>query len=229
MVNGKRYKRKMPVRRTRKSTTVNEKSIKRVVSKMIMKKAEPKHKNIDHGKTELYHNSIGTLHLNKDAAMPSQGTADNQRVGDRINAGGFMIRMLCGQKNDRPNCTWKFWVIKTPKGSALGYANLFENITSNTMIDPINKDNCTILKQITIKKSLNLLGHSSWDEARECTFPIKMWIPYRKLTKFLTAASTNHSDGDIHLLYVCYDAFGTLQTDNIAYVDVSSTIYYKDP
>ena len=228
-----KYTKKKVYRKSRKASkpsSFNTKSIQKVVSRMIMKKVEPKHKNFDHGKTELYHNLINTVHLNKDACMPSQGTQDQQRIGDRIDIGGFMVRMLNGQKTDRVNVNWKFWVLRVPRGEPVGYSNLFEAITNNTMIDPLNKDYATVLKSYQCKKLISTLHNdtSPWAQ-RELTFPTKLWIPYKKSIKFLSNASTDHNDHDIYLVWVAYDAFGTLTTDNIAYSDISSTVYYKDP
>jgi len=222
-------KRKMSVRRVKRSATINNSNLQKVVSKMIMRKVEPKHKNFDHGKTESYHNLINTVHLNKDACMPSQGTQDQQRVGDRINVGAFMVRMLCGQKADRPNITWKFWVVRIPRSESVGYSSLFENLSGNAMLDPINKDYCKVLKTLTINSKYSVGSQNSTTYSDEYTFPVKLYIPYKKLIKFNSNASTDHNDHDIYLVWHTFDAFGTLTTDNIAYGDITSTIYYKDP
>lgn len=217
------------------SKTVTMKSLNKAVSNLILKKAEPKHKNADFGKSELYHNLMSVTKLNDVSTMPVQGTGDSQRVGDNINLGAFYIRMLCGQKIDRPNVTWRFIVAKLPKGTPVSYSTIFDNITGNVLLDSINKDKVKVLKSLVLKKyGLSPTAFSgsganlTWN-AKETTFPVKLWVPYRKLYKFMADAGTEHTDDDIYLLTFVYDAYGSLVTDNIAYAQITSTIYYKDP
>lgn len=218
----------------KKSAPATLTGVKKLVNKMILKKAESKFKHADFGKIELYHNNMSVSQINEHAScMPTQGTGDSQRVGDNINVGGFYIRMLCGQKADRPNCVWKFYVLKVPKGTAVSYSTFFDAITNNVLLDTPNKDKVSVLKTLTMKpaKSTMFLANygSSSGNNKEFTFPVKIWLPYRRVYKFQSDGGTPHNDGDLYLIKLVYDAYGTLTTDNIAYVQLISTVYYKDP
>lgn len=230
--NVKRGNKKSVKRYSKKNTRPSSYStVKKIVSKMIMKKAENKFRHVDLGQAQMYHNTLLSIKINDTNAMPSQGTSDNQRIGDTINVGAFYIRILCGQKSDRPNVTWRFTVIKIPKAAVVSYGTFFDNVTGNCLLDSINKDKCKVLKSFTYKKYLGntslVLG--SPHVQREITFPIKLWVPYKRVYRFQDDAGTQHGDGDIYVLIQAYDAQGTLTTDNIAYAVTTSTMYYKDP
>lgn len=217
---------------TRKPNMVS--TISKIVNKVILKKAEPKMNTQIYGTlgtTQLYHNSMQYNVLNGTNNMPVQGTTDLTRIGDKINVGGFYIRMLCAHKNDRPNLTWKFYVVSAPKGTGVTYNKFFDNVSGNILLDNPNKDCIKVLKSITRKctqgnPSLVIgAGHIQ----REVTFPVKIWLPYKKTYSFLTDNSTDHNDRDLYLITFVYDTIGALVTDNVASIQIISSMYYKDP
>ena len=214
-------------RRKSYSSTASAKRLRTIIKRTVLKVAEPKERTTLIDKIEMYHNVFTTVHLNTAGNMPSQGTQEVQRVGDQINTSGFMIRALFGQKTDRPNVTFRWFIVKVPKGSTYTYANWFRNITSNVMLDNINTDFCKVLKQGTMRPNEAGLGATGGDEY---TFVRKYFVPYKKLLKFGPAdGSQTHNDEDIYLLIAPYDAFGSLVSDNVAYMQAAFTLYYKDP
>ena len=135
--------------------------------------------------------------------------------------------MLVGQKVDRPNITFKYWVVKVPKGSSYAYGTFFKNNTGNVLLDDINED---YAKTITSGVWKPYKGDLSSTNTKEFTFTKKLWIPYKKLLKFGPGDGViTHNDDDIYFMLAPYDAYGTLQTDNIAYVSMFSEVYYRDP
>ncbi len=88
----------------------------------------------------MNHNAPLTFLLNTAVYMPAQGPADSNRVGDEINTIGYKLKMVIGQKKDRPNVTFKYWVVKVPKGSTYSYNAWFKNVSNNLLLDDINKD-----------------------------------------------------------------------------------------
>lgn len=210
-------------------------TIKKIVKSTIMKKAESKHKDLGYGDafniTQLNHNSLNTFMLNSGSVMPTQGTADNQRVGDQINVGGFYVRALCAHKADRPNLTWKFYVFRLPKGTSLSYANLFEATTNDVLLDNPNTDKVKVLFSKTIKPAMHPQGQYLFatNTYKEFSFPVKFLIKYRRQYKFPTAGGTEHNDHDIVLVVFAYDTLGTLVSDTVASIQLVNTMYYKDP
>ena len=111
------------------------------VKKFVMKVVEPKSVRINWDKVELFHNvwtGGANFQINISGAMPTIGTLDNQRIGDRIEAQGFKIRMLMGQKADRPNVNWRYIVYSMPKGQPTGYSDVFTNTTAVVLLDEPN-------------------------------------------------------------------------------------------
>lgn len=170
--------------------------------------------------------------------MPQQGSGDTQRVGDKVISRGFKLHLLFGQKRDRPNVTWRVIVLaQRPGVGALTYAQMFKNVSGNGLLDEINTDAYTVLYQ-KYMKPLKSLGNMSVEvpavgsdipEAKEYTFTRKIFISRKKMYKFETDGGTIHDDKDIYLYALPYDAYGTLSTDNIGYVQVWTKFLYKDP
>lgn len=210
----------------RSFTAAGRSKIAKICKSVILKTAEPKFKNYDWTHTELYHNTFTVKQINHSACMPIEGDNSEQRVGDRINATGYLLRALVGQKADRPNCTFKYYVVSTSKGNAYSYASFFHDTMNNVLLDSINKDYCKVLKSGTIKKNIG----TNVNGTDEYTFPLKIWVPYKKLIKFGPGyGATIPQENDIFLMIAPYDAWGTLITDNIAYFDCTQTLYYRDP
>lgn len=208
----------------------------RAVKRVISKANEPKHVSSDWSLTQCYHNRYtdvtGLVFLGKQlnaqnaGTLPAQGTNDNQRVGDMINIKGFKIKLLFGQKAAHQNLTWKWFIMKVPKGAVYSYTSWFKSITSNVLLDDPNDDFVKVLKRGVIKDYNGDVG----DEGKEYTFTRTIWLPYRKLLKFGPASSAlTHNDDDLWFMCAPYDAYGTLDIANVGYFQMSSTIYYSDP
>lgn len=227
----KRYRRKRynsKRRRSKPMTAYRRKRLIKLIKKVAIKRSELKQKDASYGKVELYHNLYaGGYVLNSTASMPTQGTADNQRVGDELYTSGVTVRCLFGQKADRPNVNWKVWFMEVPKGTAFSSAGWFEQTTSNVLLDNPNRDFVKVIKTVSMRPDEAGLNNSGGDEY---TFVRKWWIPYRRLIKFgPTASGTSHNQNDLHMIIACYDAYGSLTTDNIGYVQAVSTLFYRDP
>jgi len=200
-----------------------------------LRTAEPKFKPYGHNvllPRQIYHDIYAAPYsLDSFDQMPSQGISDTQRVGDEIYASMIRVQMLIGQKADRHNVTFRIIVVKvTADALPVSYAQLFIGTTDNVLLDEVNKDRVSVVKDITIKKNLHpdLSGVGGAD--KEFTFPYKFNIPLKERIKFTSDGTTVSNNRKGHYMYVfAYDAFGTLITDNIAYVQTYSTLYYKDP
>jgi len=201
----------------------------KAVKKITLKTAEPKKVSYNRGEVQFYHNlPIYVLKLNLPDGMPVQGLGDNMRVGDQLNSIGYSVRLLIGQKADRPNVTFKIWFIKVPKSTGYSYSTWFDPVTNNSLLDDINEDQCKVVKTVTYRPNQASLASAG---GREYTFVKKLWIPYRKIIKFgpANAAITTSDPHDLVMIATAYDAYGTLQTDNIGYMQIVSSLHYRDP
>lgn len=219
-----------PIRRKPTRKFSKKRSFASRVKSIVLKSSESKNVNFDHGKVELYHNQLDAKGLSTYAnSHPPLGTNDHQRIGDKIYTGGYMLRMLIGQKVDRPNVSFRWAVLEVPRGATYAYNNWFENTTGNTQLDGWNKDYVKVLKSGHMRPNQAALATSG---DREYTFIKKIWVPYRKPYVY------GPSDGaqtlaanpprDLYFVIAPYDAYGSLGTDNVAYVQLMQTLYYKD-
>lgn len=213
----------------RKKTSYKRGSFAKRVRSVVLKTCETKHKNYNFGKNEYYHNIFITHHLNNMSCMPQQESGSMERIGDEINVSGWMVRMMLGQKADRPNVSWRYLVVKVPKNTSYVYGNWFENITNNILLDPVNKRLVTVLASGIWKHTTTSLEVG--ETPKEQTYAHKLWIPYKKTIKFgpSEGALPITDPFDVYMLIAAFDAYGTLFTDNIGYAQTCSTIYYKDP
>lgn len=222
-------------RRPRWTSKLAKRNISRIARQVVLTAAEGKEKTTDHGKTELYHNSlakVATINGANSTVMPMQGNGDTQRNGDRIIARGFKVHCLMGQKADRPNITWRVIVVAQRPGTAgLTYNQLFKNVSGSGMLDEINDDMVTVLYQKYWKplKSSIVTANAGVENSQEFTFSKRFFIPRKKVYKFDEDGSAQHDDKLLMLYMLPYDAYGTLITDNIAYSHVWTKFIYKDP
>lgn len=180
----------------------------------------------------MNHNSFDTggylLRLNADAYYPTQGVAQNQRVGDEIMMSGISLKIFIGQKADRPNVTFRWAVISLPRGAIINYSSCFKGGTGNVLLDDFNKDYCTVKKSGVWRPNQAALSATG---GREYTFVKSLFIPYKRKTKFGPAdgAAVHLEPVDLWFVMMAYDAYGSLITDNIAYAQSMITVYYRDP
>ena len=211
----------------RKAVLASRSRLVKTIKAVTKRVAEPKTKRINCLKTELYHNAPYTVCLNTSTSMPNQGVADNERVGDQIYTQNWRLRMLIGQKGDRPNVSFRWFVLKAPKGSSYSYSDWFINVTTNVMLDDINTDYLKVLKSGLWRPNEAGLTATGNDEY---TFVKEIIVPYKKLVKFGPAdGARTHNDDDIWFLLCAYDAYGSLGSDNVAYIQVHQEVNYKDP
>jgi len=205
------------------------KQLVRTIKKVVLKKVEPKCKRTAIGNTNVLHNTYGyRIQLNQTANMPIQGVGDTQRVGDQINLTGFKIKMMIEQKADRPNVTWKLYVVSVPKGSGYGYSSWFENTTGNLLLDEPNKDFVKVLKSAVWRPNQASLTADA--SSRDYSFTKTIWVSRKKILKFGPSdGAITHNDSDIHLLLTGYDAYGTLETDQVGNCQALVEVYYRDP
>lgn len=219
--------------KSRRAATTRRPTFATRVRRVILRTGELKSKHSPVTKVEIFHNSFNTggyvLKLNSDAYYPTQGVAQNQRVGDEIMLSGIGIKLLIGQKADRPNVTFRWAVITLPRGATINYASVFQAVTNNVLIDDFNKDFATVKSSGLWRPNEAGLNGTGGDEY---TFVKKVYVPWKHKTKFGPAngASTQLDTQDLYFIMVAYDAYGSITgTDNIAYAESLVTVYYRDP
>lgn len=209
-----------------------------VIKQTLLRMAERKHVYVGHDKVELYHNSgspasgriIATpFVVDNQNCLPAQGTASNQRVGDSIYIEGVKLRLMFGQKSNRHNVSFRVLVIKhNPNNSPSSLNELIVPAALNILLDSPDPERGTVVVDKVIKHIIrpDLSGVGGAD--KEYTFTEEFYLPIKARAEF--TSGTVAPDRKEHTVYVfAYDAYGTLQTDNIAYVQGSSQLIYRDP
>lgn len=205
------------------------------VKKVILRTSEPKTRFYGHNVVapkELFHDSYSVPYeLDGTLQMPLQGVSDVARVGDEIYASRIAVKMLLGMKSNRHNVTFRILVVKcTPGAKPTSYDQLFHTSADNCLLDDINRDRVSVIKDMMIKKEIHpdLSGVGGAD--KEFTFPVKFNVACKEKIKFPVDGDTTASNRKLRYMFVfAYDAFGTLVTDNIAYSQLTTTLYYRDP
>jgi len=229
-------KKKVTRKRVTQRATSSRRKLVSLIKRTVLKKCELKELFKTPPKANVYHNcfynplgvSTGFVWpMNASLNMPAQGVRDDQRVGDEIDMTGFKISLLIGQQADRPNVNWRYTVMSVPKGSSITYGNWFTVNTGNILLDDPNRDFVKVHKTgIWRPNEAGLVGGS----ADEYTFTKRMYIPYKKHLKFGPGDSVNsHNDDDLYFVLMGYDAFGSLITDIVGYVQLGQTLLYRDP
>jgi hypothetical protein len=225
--NTSSYRRSQKRKRTPKGTKT---TFAKRVKKVVMKAAELKRAPIAWNKIELFHNVFSAsqnLHLNGQNFMPTVGsTQQGQRIGDQIDTIGWKVNCLFGQKGDRPNVSFRVMCYSVPKGGSITYDAVFKNVAQNVLLDEKNTDYTRVIMDKTFRPNQAGLGATGNDEY---TFAKKFFIPHKKKYKFGAGEGvTTHNQHDLWFTCMVYDAFGSVITDNIAYMQVFTELQYKD-
>ena len=238
----------MPKYRKRTKTTALEKKMVAIARKTALRVAESK-VSIVRSKQELYHNrpwyvptslpgQVGFLgNIKQGTADPNDGTQPAlARIGDEIYLQNVNVRCWFSNKNDRPNVMYRLILFKYVAGLSLQDSDVFFT-QGNKMLDRYNTESIKILATKMVKSTYNYANTPNFlippldNQGREashfCTLNFKPSGGFEKI-KYNEDASIPKM-WDIGMAVVCYDATGTLTTDNIASIYINVETKFKDP
>ena len=232
-----RRKRPSYKRKAGKSSRVFNKKVLAVMKKT----AEPKYvHNLVSEITSMYHNSFNTFPIYRlsgnESIWPPQGDGIGQRNGDEIYAKGFMIRGSLCFAGDRRGTTVRMYMVN-PKTAdlALNYDNMFENITNNVAVDPLDKRKFASTKLLgTYRVPDRSAPTTSVDgtfELIDTNVIIKKLIPFNpKITFFPGTRAPTNLNKEIQIVFTVYDHNSALESDMcVKTSDLMVTFYYADP
>lgn len=208
--------------------------------------------------TEILHNSF--VILRNDLVYTTQGVQDpsannaNNRIGDEINLQSVTIKMMLELNERFSDVTFRLLIIKSAKGDVPTRATLFKGQSGNKMLDTIDTERYTVMKQRWIKMKApnngtvgtNLttvlppssIGTSTVNDGQavqsRATKIVTMVIPgskFRKGGKIIYESGTSQPKFyDYHALLYAYSNFTTSQDlVNVGRVNDCFTIMkYKD-
>lgn len=163
----------------------------------------------------------------------TQGPQDNNdltaanpcRIGDEILLRNINLRLWISNKLDRPNVMYKVALFWYDEGATLNDALCYFT-QQNKMLDRYNTEQISIIAQKTIfSKEMYLNGTEKFEHSQLVTLN-KNW----KGKKIVYENNgTQVKKRNIGWLVACYDAYGTLQTDNIASFAFNFNMRFQDP
>jgi len=214
-----------------------------LIKKTVMKVAETKQYMTPMNVVTLFHNQptmISTnLTVTQTTPTTNQSYAD-PRIGDSVQALGIKFKFLFMTYSDRPNVTFRVWVIKTPAYSPVTgiypytYATWFESRTAQWVLDDINRQNVSVVKQLTFKPPVSDTSQEANAALHETSYVRSMYVPLNKTIKYQdegasTLPTGTHSKGSAYqLLVAAYDTYGTLVTDLAGKLLIQHTFLFKD-
>lgn len=219
----------------------------KLIKDVQISESEMKYKSGTYSVQALAHNNIYEAHLwsptpgsgvTLTQIMPSQGTNDGSRVGDRIFAKGILLRAMFQITGDRRNTSIAVYYVphNSEQGSPSSYNDLFHNVTGSSMMDTLQKKRfpkARLLGRYRVKTAdLHYnTGLTASTPVNSASIYMKKWIPINKKLYFKADASAQPSNIDEYgtIVIAPYQNVNTLATDVLVVnTDIHATLYFKD-
>jgi hypothetical protein len=208
-------------------TSLQKKSVKRIAKNVAMTIPEKKVFGFNAENQQLIHNKgaylTSWLKCKQGTGDPNDQADQLVRIGDEYYLRNVNVRFWLSNKEDRPNVMYKCFLFWYDSNFTLSDATCFFTQT-NKMLDRINNENISIIDQQTI-----FSGPSYSGTEREHSYLCTLKGKWKSKKIIYDEGGTSPKKRDIGTCVVCYDAFGTLQTDNIASYAYNGTVTIQDP
>lgn len=215
-------------------TKTQAKSVAKIAKQVAMTVPERKTFGFQEENRQLYHNKPdylpSWLRCKQGTADPNDLTSQLLRIGDEMYLRHVNIRLWLSNKNDRPNCMYKcylFWYDSTASLSD----QLCYFTQTNKMLDRINNENISIIDSKTIFSGPSYATGVASDagSAKEHSYLCTLKGSWKNKKITYDEGGSVPKKRDIGTIVVCYDTFGTLQTDNIASYAYNGNVVIQDP
>ncbi len=210
-------------------TNRQAKTVRTIAKNAVINVSEKKAFGFLEENVQLFHNKalyLGKwLNCSQGVKDPNDLTDRECRIGDEIYLKSINVRCWLSNKLDRPNVMYKGYLFWYDAGTTLSDAVCYFTNT-NKMIDRINNEQISVIDQQTIFSGpMYLNGTEKFEHSHLMT--LKGHWKNRKIT--YDEGGSVPKKRDIGMIVVCYDAYGTLQTDNIASMAYNGIIKFADP
>lgn len=179
---------------------------------------------LDHNKPVYVAKFLGDIEQGVSTGDQSTGGTGVKaiRLGDQIRLKNINIRMWISNKSDRPNVMYKAVLFWYPTGIAPADDTVYLTQT-NKMLDRYNYKVIKVIDQVILNSTYNYSG-----QEKEKSYLLTLNKSYKNKLIQYNNNGTRPKGFDLGMAIVCYDAFGTLQSDNIASWAYQSKITYQD-
>ncbi len=145
------------------------------------------------------------------------------RIGDEFYLHNVNIRFWLSNKGDRPNVMYKLFLFWYDSDMTLSDATVYFTQT-NKMLDRINNESISLI-DTTIVRSTN--SYATTEQEHSYLATLNKSFKARKVT--YDEGATIPKNRTIGVAIVAYDAYGTLQSDNIASFAYNAQMTITDP
>lgn len=227
MARGRRPMKKSALTKKQKS------EVRKIANKMIDAQEEDKqfvftkeNEQLFHNKPDYVFNFLGDIQQGVQSGDQSAAGTGEQTIrdGDRIRLKNINIRFWLSNKDDRPNCMYKGVLFWYPVGLSPSDARVYKTQT-NKMLDRYNNKVIKVIDQFIVKSTNNYAVDAN---NHEKSYLASLNKSYKN--KLITYDNNGKipKGWELGFAIVCYDAYGTLQTDNIASYAYQSLVTFED-
>jgi len=244
----KRYQNKPSSRISKRKTTVRKstrkpatKNMVALIKKTVMRSAETKEHAHAIIIAPLFHNTpaiVANNLLRTQLSVVASPNYVDPRIGDSIQSVGITIKMLFMTYSDRPNVTFKVWIVKAPPYSPINgvspytYDGWFKNRTGQWILDDINHTQIQVIKSMTFKPPVSDTSQEPLASLHETSYARKIYVPWNKTVLFQEQGAANPAvdtkNYSLQLMCAAYDTYGTLLTDLAGKMLIQHTLRFKD-
>lgn len=195
-------------------------------------------------KVATYNNTVGvndyiinhnlSTRITQNVLFTLQGATDatpgfSNRIGDEINPIGVKFYFQFKQYPDRPNVTWRVWFVKVKGGQSMVSSTvLIRAVTGNLMMDPIDTERCSLIKQWTFKAPDNYWQGTA-GTSKDMNFFRSAYVKLPSTSYKYGADNSGYSNMCNYPIYVsAYDSTGSLITDQLGVFNYSHEFFFKD-
>ncbi len=205
--------------------------VRRIAERVVDEEIEDKQVVTIAENQQLYHNKP-IYHGKLIGGAITQGVKDGDqaqaplgtRIGDQISLKNVNIRLWLSNKLDRPNCMYKGVLFWYESGGSLTDPVVYKTQT-NKMLDRYNNKEIRIVDQFILKsKEMYDNGTEKWEHSYLAG--LNKSYKNKKITFNNNGPETK--GWELGFALVVYDAYGTLQTDNIASYAFNIELTYQD-
>ncbi len=205
------------------------KEVAKIARTVMRRSMETKTVGKNNENEQLFHNKAlykgELLATTQGTADPDNQSTNAARIGDEILLRNCNVRFWLSNKLDRPNVMYKLFLFWYTQGQTLSDTLCFFT-QGNKMLDRINNENIGIIDQKTVfSKEMYLNGTEKFEHSQLCTLNGN----WKGKKIVYDQGGSTPKKRNIGFCVVCYDAFGTLQTDNIASVAYDYATRFQDP
>jgi hypothetical protein len=214
-------------------TKAQSRAVRKIAEKVVDSEVEDKKFVMVAENNQLYHNKpsyvskiLKIIEPGYNSGAQSTGAlgVKTVRVGDEISLKNINIRFWLSNKDDRPNVMYKGVLFWLPADMAPSDAIVYATQT-NKMLDRYNTNQIQIVDKFLVKSTNNYAVDANNHEKSYLATLNKSY----KSKKIKYDELSNITKGmDLCFALVCYDAYGTLQTDNIASFAWNLQITFQD-